>query len=255
MRIYNIRFIFIALLALITASYGAKNAEKDLLSSPTLITQGQNKNLKLSPERTKFVDQIGNNLLYRGSLPIENKQFILQKTLDSMVLESSRKTPVNKALVAPKTLPKLNNFIDFNLLTALKSSEKADFNIENDFFSKNPKLGKLIHYDVNVLFIKGITTGKVGELIDPVITDLRAQLSKVEDTPRIIYVHCEAGLDRTGATIAGYAMRYLKYSYIDALALNVTLGLREPQSYARLAIKLYAIYLRDVIGIKTIGKI
>ncbi|CAB9539439.1 hypothetical protein BROOK1789C_1639 [Bathymodiolus brooksi thiotrophic gill symbiont] len=54
MRIYNIRFIFIVLLILVTSSCGVKNAEEDLLSSPTLITQGQNKNLKLSLDRTKF---------------------------------------------------------------------------------------------------------------------------------------------------------------------------------------------------------
>ncbi|CAC9624003.1 hypothetical protein [uncultured Gammaproteobacteria bacterium] len=54
MRIYNIRFIFIVLLILVTSSYGVKNAEEVLLSSPTLITQGQNKNLKLSLDRTKF---------------------------------------------------------------------------------------------------------------------------------------------------------------------------------------------------------
>ncbi|CAC9581807.1 hypothetical protein [uncultured Gammaproteobacteria bacterium] len=54
MRIYNIRFIFIVLLILVTSSCGVKNAEEVLLSSPTLITQGQNKNLKLSLDRTKF---------------------------------------------------------------------------------------------------------------------------------------------------------------------------------------------------------
>lgn len=54
MRIYNIRFIFIVLLILVTSSCGVKNAEEDLLSSPTLMTQGQNKNLKLSLDRTKF---------------------------------------------------------------------------------------------------------------------------------------------------------------------------------------------------------
>ncbi len=54
MRIYNIRFIFIVLLVLVTSSCGVKNAEEVLLSSPTLITQGQNKNLKLSLDRTKF---------------------------------------------------------------------------------------------------------------------------------------------------------------------------------------------------------
>jgi hypothetical protein len=45
------------------------------------------------------------------------------------------------------------------------------------------------------------------------------------------------------------------WSYVDALALNATLGLRDPNSSAELAIKLYAIYLNGVIGIETIGDI
>jgi hypothetical protein len=256
MTIYNAKFIFIVLLAFITSSCGKNDIKATYDVKPTLVTQGDRSlGLIFSLERTKFVDKINNNLLYRGSLPIDNKQFVLQEVLDSMVLESSRKTPVNRALVAPNTLPKLNYFIDFNLLTKINPSEKSDFNVENDFFLKNLKLGKLVHYDVDALFLKGLATGKVGKLIDPVITDLRAQLSKVGDTPHIIYVHCERGLNRTGAVIAGYAMRYLKYSYVDALALNATLELKEPNTFAKLAIKLYATYLRDVIDIKTIGKI
>lgn len=237
------------------SSCDTKGVEEDYFSNPNLITEGEEETLKLSPERTKFVDQIGNNLLYRGSLPIANKQFIFQRVLDSMVLEGSRKTPVNKTLVAPSTLPESSYFIDFNLLTKINPSEKSDFNVENDFFLKNPKLGKLVHYDVDAIFIKGLLTGDVGKLVDPVIIALYAQLSEVRDTPYIIYLHCEAGLDRTGTITAGYAMRYLKYSYVDALDLNVMLGLREPNRYGRLGINLYATYLKDVIGIKTIGKI
>ena len=255
MTTYNIKCISIVLFAIMTSSCSTINAKEDAHHNYTLVTQGPGENRSLSQEKTKFVDQVGNNLLYRGNIPLDKKQFALVDVLDSMVSENSQKTPVNKALVAPNALPELNYFVDFNLLTKLNPKEKADFNVEKNFFSKNQGLGKIIHHDVDALFIHGIVTGTVGKLVDQVITDLRTQVSKPEDTPRIIYVHCEAGLDRTGAVIAGYAMRYLDYSYVDALALNATLGLRDPNSSAELAIKLYAIYLNGVIGIETIGDI
>lgn len=257
MMAHNIKPILIALLALTTTSSVAKNPQANYTSNPTLITQGENyKNLTLEPSRTKFVDQIGNNLLYRGSLPIDSKQFVLQKVLDSMLSQGSRATPVNKTLVAPDTLPKSNYFIDFSLLTKVVPVEKAQYNIENDFFLQNPKVGKLVHYDIDVLFIKGLISKTVGKLIDPVVVNLHAQLSEqAVGSSRIIYVHCEMGVDRTGALISGYAMRYLKYSYKDALALNAKLQLRNPNNFAQLAIKLYAKYLKDIIGIKTIGDI
>lgn len=254
---HNIKFIFITLLTLTLFSCGwndiKNNTSDPAAASPTLVTSGDNRQFFIN--RTKFVDQIGENLLYRGSLPIDNKQFVLQEVLDSMVSQESRKMPVNKALVAPNTLPQSNYFIDFNLLTKILPKERADFNVENNFFSQNPKAGELVHHDADVLFAEGILIGKVGKFIDPVIVDLYNQLSKKENNPRIIYVHCEAGLDRTGAIVSGYAMRYLKYSYKDALALNSTLELRNPNSSAQLAIKLYAKYLQNVIGIKTIGNI
>lgn len=251
----NIKCISIVLFVMMALSCGTIGAKESTHHHYTLVTQELGGNRSLSQEKTKFIDQVGNNLLYRGNIPLYKKQFALVNVLDSMVSESSRETPVNKALVAPSVLPDLNYFVDFNLLTKLNPKEKVDFNIEKKFFSKNQYLGKIIHHDVDALFTRGIVTGKVGKLVDQVITDLRIQVSKSGDTPRIIYVHCEAGLDRTGAVIAGYTMRYLEYSYVDALALNATLGLRDPNSSAKLAIKLYALYLKNVIGIKTIGDI
>jgi|GEM_PF-2513452 len=250
---FKIKYIFIMLLFTLSSCNITGSPNKD--STPSLLSQGTH--LELAPERTKFVDKIGSALLYRGSLPINNGQFDFQATLDSMVTDSSKKTPVNTKTVAPETLPESFYFIDFNLLAINSTSEHTHLNIEEAFFKENPTLGKVIHHDVNALFLKGLTTGKTGQIIDTVIEDLHDRLTYLEEDqkPRIIYVHCEAGLDRTGAVIAGYAMRYLGYSYIDALAINHMLDLRDPNGFAKEAIKLYAKYLKDTIGINTIGKI
>lgn len=171
-----------------------------------------------------------------------------------MVLPSSRNTPLNPKAKAPTSIPDPHLFVDFNLLTKL-GKEGTAFRIENHFFMNN-SLGKLVHYELYKLLIKGLILNDLGRIYDQVITDLRQQLIITSNSPRIIYVHCKAGLDRTGTVIAGYAMKYLGYSYNEAIAINITQDLsRAPDFYATIGIKEYARYLKDTIGIKTIGKI
>lgn len=229
------------------------SSNKTTVVNKTLVSKGQH--LSLVRNRTKFIDSIGNNYLYRGSLPIENKNFALQEVLISMISEESRKTPVNKSLAAPLFFPEPIFLVDFNLLFSANPHEKDDIDIEKNFFLKYPEIGEFVHYDANAIFIEGLSTGKVGELIDHAIVNLRTRLSDVNNEPLIIYVHCEAGLDRTGVITAGYAMRYLEYSYTEAFAINATLDLRDQNATAKIATKLYAKYLEDVVGIKTIGDI
>jgi hypothetical protein len=51
-------------------------------------------------------------------------------------------------------------------------------------------------------------------------------------------------------------MKYLGYSYKDAMAINLNQGLsRAPDYYSSLGIKHYARYLKDIAGIKTIGDV
>ncbi|MCK5894924.1 MAG: dual specificity protein phosphatase family protein [Endozoicomonadaceae bacterium] len=240
---YNIKFVFIALLALMISITTVANE--------ALMTEGEHRSFASS--RVKFVDQIGDNLLYRGNKVIENNEFVFQRVLDAMVSENSRKTPVNNTLIAPSALPESIYFIDVNLLTMYNPKEVANFNIENNFFLQYPSVGELVHYDANAIFLKGFLLGIVGKLTDNIITNLHDLLLEKKVKLRIIYVHCEAGLDRTGIIIAGYAMRYLEYTYTEALALNVKLNLRNPNMSAQMIIQLYAKYLKDVIGISTIG--
>lgn len=171
-----------------------------------------------------------------------------------MVSPSSRNTPLNPTVTAPTTIPHPHLFVNFNLLTEF-AGEGAAFEIEDHFFMNNP-VGNLIHYELHKLLMKGLITRNLGRIYDEVITDLRQQLTSPANAPKIIYVHCKAGLDRTGTVIAGYAMKYLGYSYNEAIAINITQGLsRAPDFYATIGIKEYARYLSDTIGIKTIGKV
>lgn len=216
---------------------------------------------RFNPERTKFIDQFGDNLLYRGNMPlvrvnvpVVHKKFALDEVIASMVLPSSMNAPVNPKVKAPSSLPKQYFFINFSLLTKF-GRESAAYHIEEHFFNNNPA-GKLIHYELHKLLFKGVISRDVGRIYDEVIVELRQQLISTNNSPRIIYLHCKAGLDRTGTVIAGYAMRYLGYSYEEAIAININQGLRRaPDFYGIMGIQDYARYLRDTIGIETIGKI
>ncbi len=171
-----------------------------------------------------------------------------------MVSPSSRNTPVNPKATAPTTIPDPHLFVDFSLLTKFRE-EGIAFDIEDHFFMNN-SAGNLVHYELHKLLMKGLVLRDVGPIYDQVVTDLHQRLLSTGNSPRIIYLHCKAGIDRTGAVIAGYAMRYLGYSYNEAIAINISQGLnRAPDHYSTIGIKYYARYLRDTIGIKTIGKI
>ncbi len=206
------------------------------------------------PDRTRFIDQVGDNLLYRGNLPLIEKRFALSELVTSMISTASRNNPLNPEAVAPTTLPDPYTLVDFSLLNNFGAEGDAS-RIEDQYFVDNPE-GKLIHYQLYKQLFKGIVLRDIGQRYDEVITDLRQQLLITSDSPRIIYLHCKAGLDRTGSITAGYAMKYLGYSYKEAQAINLTQGLsRAPDYYSSIGIKHYARYLRDVAGVKTIGDI
>jgi len=216
---------------------------------------------RFHPDRTRFIDQVGNNLLYRGNVPIirvnvptAHKTFALNEIIASMVSPSGRNSPVNPKATAPDSIPNPYLFVDFSLLNK-SGRDRAAWGIEKHFFINRP-MDKLIHYELHQLLFKGVIMRDVGRIYDQVITALRQQLETTSKLPRIIFLHCKAGLDRTGTITAGYAMKYLGYSYNEAIGINITQGLsRAPDFYATMAAKNYARYLRDTIGIKTIGEI
>ena len=91
------------------------------------------------------------------------------------------------------------------------------------------------------------------------IQSLQQAKEQAYDKPTALYVHCAAGVDRTGEVIACYQMLVNGKSYKAALAeaedfAQTTSG--DPFSkYNAWAIKLYAYFLKEHEDIKTIGDI
>ncbi len=93
--------------------------------------------------------------------------------------------------------------------------EYKDAKVEIEFFRNNPSLGEYLNWII------------VGDLVGPDVipepkrreralnisgwqpdnlpskmTQIHAMLDATYDIPRVIYMHCEAGMDRTGGTVA-----------------------------------------------------
>lgn len=202
-------FILIFALALISYSCSAKILQSEIAT--------------FRPDRTRFIDQVGDNLLYRGNIPIIDKRFAMNELVESMLSHASRTSAVNPEAMTPISLSVRYHMVDFSLLNSFGAEGTAS-RIEDQYFADNPT-GKLIHYQLYKRLFKGIVLRDVGRRYDEVVSDLRQQLLSTSDSPRIIYLHCKAGVDRTGSITAGYAMKYLGYSYKDALAINLTQGL------------------------------
>ena len=88
----------------------------------------------------------------------------------------------------------------------------------------------------------------VGNHADHLAARLNATRSLLEDTsgpPRILYVHCNAGCDRTGEFIASYAMQYLQYNVTTAYAEGCKQCGRCPNFYATNAIAWWCLTLES----------
>lgn len=172
------------------------------------------------PRRVHVIDRVGNNFLFRGNEPKKNGQFVYNEL--KSVLQNVAKNETGVVL-------KDFFLLDFSLL----SIELGDRSLENEFFQKNPSLGQWVNWPV------------IGDLIPPydVPSEIRKWLAEhIEDwqfdqlptttktlhdwlstpptnvtKPLVIYVHCEAGKDRTGEVSGSYYMTYLGWSFQKTL--------------------------------------
>lgn len=176
--------------------------------------------------RIAFVDINGKNLLFRGSNPIINSEEFAINMLTEKMRESAQENNVN--------FPDEFYLISISLL----SLERSAINIEKAFFRNNPERGELINIPVFGIIpetenkilkgleaaveyfvdIKGISLQQDAQAI----STIRQQLIRNDKSiPIIVYVHCNAGCDRTGEVIAGYRLQFKEnFSLAQAAQMN-----------------------------------
>ncbi|MEJ2921630.1 hypothetical protein, partial [Bordetella avium] len=170
----------------------------------------------------RLVTYTPHTYLLRGNSPIRNGSF------DAAALLASLKA------VAP--LPSRFYMIDVSLTSDLLPHEFADKKVEAEYWRQHSQAGRLISHPVFGAVTSpddfpDVPRRKISALpgvdrLPELLAALHQEMS--ECTPTVIYVHCEAGKDRTGEVIAAYSMQYLRLSYRDALAQGPPAPRRPP---------------------------
>lgn len=215
------------------------------------------KEVAFSPRKLRLVDYnpVSGNYLFRGNMPIIKGQFAYQELIDTMNQRSMEK------LQAP--LPEDIYIFDISLISKL--GERHLLKQEQIFTQTNPDLVHLIHHPVygavsnpdyypkSVLHImlKLPFIGDVYRLVDKLSKLLNQEYSR----PVAIFVHCQAGSDRTGMVIGTYQMQFLGKSYLEVIEEAEEIAGRPLRSLQKRALKWIAYYLRDSKGIQSVGAI
>lgn len=213
-----------------------------------LITLGliQKNPKNIDVNRIKIVDNIGANYLFRGSNPYVN---IYGKSIFSY---HDLKRYINQILIK-EGKNSLSNFylIDLNLLDI-----DAFFQIrqERDFFIKNPHLGSFKNFSeisVDLLLMPFNSLNFVSKITDDyhakltkTLVEINQILAKQQSTPVVIYVHCNAGRDRTGLFFAAYRMFFEKSNLSTVIQKNITEVNRNAEYLLADTIESYCFYLQ-----------
>nr|CAG4712515.1 unnamed protein product [Naegleria fowleri] len=178
--------------------------------------------------------------LFRGNTPVTSSQFdlvALQRTL-SKVTHSLHNMNF--------TLPSQYYLVDISFLFELQH----DLKVEKQFFQENPQVGALAHWTILGALVNGtdLPDWLRKELaLNEAKWDLEDQLlsrvpqlhawiwekdsihsalsnglfnSYTEGTPIVFYMHCEAGMDRTGEVAGAYYLKYFKWTFIQTLTYD-----------------------------------
>lgn len=213
-----------------------------------LITLGliQKNPKKLDINRIKIIDNIGSNYLLRGSNPYVN---IYGKSIFSY---HDLKNNINQRF-NQEDKPSLSKFylIDLNLLDI-----DAFFQIqeEQDFFNKNPQLGSFRNFSeisLNLLLMPLSSNNFLNKITDnyhdkltKVLIEVNQILANQQKNPVIIYVHCNAGRDRTGLFFASYRMLFKKNNLNEVIQKNIDEVNRNAEYLLADTIESYCYYLK-----------
>lgn len=253
----------IVLMAWMAAALGCAHASKPTAAQPTksVLREAYQpesaEHVALNPRLVKLVhtDPATGNRLFRGNMPIQGKVFQYDDLVSAMKAESSGSLPEDFVIV------------DVSLINHFVPGERAHLKVEQRFWKDNPAKGWLIHHPVygaltspNLYPVherKRLERLPNIDHLDALIDQLHVLLTQPgpKGAPLLIYVHCEAGKDRTGETIASFGMKYLGQSYRDVLDAATALAERDISRFSKHELQWYGDYLADVLRIPTVGPI
>jgi hypothetical protein len=181
-----------------------------------------------SPNRLHHVDTIGEGHLFRGSAPVVNGTFAFDALRTQMQIMAKKEANV--------TVPDDFILIVISMLDKIKSSEKAELQAEQDWFSTIPDGtaqpgSQLIHWPIIGDLVSPSTYPKSlcrsrakgyandGDKMPPKIIQTHGMLAGAASTT-VVYFHCDAGMDRTGEFYGDYSMMYRNQTYKEVLTYD-----------------------------------
>ncbi|WP_419533158.1 hypothetical protein [Endozoicomonas sp.] len=258
-----VRLLFLLIIAF--SPVAQSHQERSLDTETFLNTSGlaaayQNEpSSEFKPERVHLVDyneQTG-NYLFRGNMPLNSKTFAYHELMGIVNSHAIEQTG--------SPIPEMVRIIDISLINTINPNERRHLAKEHGFFDQNKELGEVIHYPVYGIPVSVKHThrkwrkhfakkwGK--DKLESLVNNLKRRLDQDETATIILYVHCEAGFDRTGELIAAYQLRHQGKSYHQAYQNAVLVAGRQISSLSKHGLQWYAYYLKEVEKLPTIGDI
>eukprot|EP00753_Platysulcus_tardus_P001272 PLAT11228.2.p2 GENE.PLAT11228.2~~PLAT11228.2.p2 ORF type:complete len:251 (+),score=116.18 PLAT11228.2:26-754(+) len=203
-----------------------------------------------NPERLRFVDKVGQNLLFRGNLPLnENLKFAWLDVVDTMQ---------QRAAAANVTMPSDFHLVDFSLLTPLSPINQQHIQAEHAWFDDHSELGEWISAPVYgdavspFLINSNLRAAMMDHYPHWQIDDFPSKLDHVRslvetqgDRPVIVYFHCEAGVDRTGEMYGAYMMKYHGQTLAQVLDYDSKVEPRPINPFSHHGLQWYCLYLKQ----------
>mmetsp|Transcript_18576 Transcript_18576/g.36341 ORF Transcript_18576/g.36341 Transcript_18576/m.36341 type:complete len:235 (+) Transcript_18576:61-765(+) len=207
------------------------------------------------PERLRFVDQVGQGYLFRGSAPVVDGAFDFDALHTTMVQAAK-----NQSVVLPTSF----DLKVVSMLISLKKTEADELKAEETYFSQKfpgplpgpgsalthwPIIGDVVSphiYPKSACLSKAKAYDSSG---DHMVTKTRALRAMLENAtvPTVVYFHCDAGEDRTGELYGDYSMYFRIQTYSEVLAYDDSIETRKINTVNKQALEWMCLYLQEEV--------
>lgn len=229
-------------------------AAEDILSLLSSRVFSDDTSGDFNPNLLNLVDENGGTYLFRGNLPENDGSFCYSDLIASM---NASLAPMGKSLSENVQLLDLS-FLNYVAEAEMVEIEKKWFkaNADSGQFWLDSLYGALINpCDLSDWLRKFILKHHDVDGLKALMTQLKSKMDAQNETDCAIYMHCNAGKDRTGEAAACYLMQFKGYSYDEAIQLDLQIADRPLRDLSVNAMRWYAFYLRDVMNLVSIGTI
>jgi len=207
----------------------------------------QKKPKEFSANRVNLIDNFGNNYLFRGSNPFKNIYGEPEFSYPQI------KLAINQNLKS-QNIAELQDFY-LIVISLLNGDHYFEIQKERDFFKKYPNFGKIESFSeispslLAMPFyeykIANDITKNYHSQLTKLLTHINQILKTKSNKPVVIYVHCNAGRDRTGVISATYRLLFKNYNLRQVVDKNIDEVGRNAESFLESSIISYCFYLKN----------